>query len=565
LVRLFELFEAMTVAGTIETWRDIIVRMTRLLAGKHPDAPTLLQDTWAMLSELDHGLDAKFELDAIRLQLRALLRTSRPLPSFQAGGVAVTDLGTDRASPRRLICLVGVDDGTLSGERTPTAFNRLAMPHEGHTFRPGDDARLGLFEFILSARETLAIVWDAGSISTHAEGHPAAPVQELQRHLELLVAPTEAKVTAKDDHAAPEWTARRSPSTDRRSKVVPWPPGMPIPPEKNATSAGQIRLRDLTALLTTPHRALMNEVLGVKLIVPGRAPLVREPIEPNHLDKFLLAERLTSLYLQGMTPAHARRIFRAEGHLPYGNAGELVFDDLHHKALALATALADIVDERTTAREQRFPLPLTHARIDFAVGETTVSGALDGLVVDAQRETNPNAGSLRLLWRSGRLRARDEVQLWVEHLALTLSTVRAPTSIFVARSPDRGARLGVYTLPPLPRALAAREMAALVTLHQRHLRAVTHFYPDTGRGFAAAVEHAAARSGSPSLRAAATDWFRPNAYGGDEPSGDSLEPNGAFLTVADRDDSYPFEHEDFRETSLRLFAPIAAWLHHGRR
>ncbi len=564
LIRLFDAFDEMRQPAPMSIWQDRLTALARHLVGAHPEASTYLQDTLGDLEDLPDTGAAALDLSAVRAAVGEALRAPRPLPSFQAGGVRITALAPGRAQPCRVMVLLGLDAGALTSPE-PAAFDRLALAHEEEATPRAAATHVAFFEAILAPRDHLIATWGGPEDAREAPRAPAAPFEALLRELRREV-PEAAWPRQRGAADVPSWTptgASRG-ADEAHDPIRPtWPRGASLPQRAVEGGArGDIDLALMTSLLTTPHRTLLRDVLGFRLVRPEARGSQREPLSPDALDLYTIGERLTHLLLLGVEEARAHRILAAEGRLPPGHAG----DAAHGRALplsrALARAVAERIDEHAGAREHPFPVALARQRVDLGVAGRRVRGTIEGVLPPPPGELG--LPLLRVAWRHGRLRVQDELRLWIEHLALTLALPRAPVSVFFGRSPDRRDGVGFVEFPPLPKALAYRDMAALVALHETHLERVSDFYPDTGRAFARAIARAREEARPVDLRPAEATWYTRNGWR-DEARGDALDPDAIFLTAGARGPGYPFNSMDFRETSLRVFTLLGGFLRHGRR
>jgi len=199
----------------------------------------------------------------------------------------------------------------------------------------------------------------------------------------------------------------------------------------------------------------------------------------------------------------------AQGKLPEGLFGDIVFDDSYKRALKL--------DTRIIRHEAKEKLPPVEVALE--VGAYTVHGQLSSL------------GDRGLFyWRSGKKRSTDVLSMWIKHLCLC------------AQKPVQVPRLSTYVFTDVT--LVFNEVSdpsdhlhQLLELRHRYLLHPQLFYPDASRAFAEASDE------ERGLSAASNAWF--NGYESRQ------EPNAVVWRGMDN----PFD-DDFQQLAKIVFEPI---------
>ncbi len=576
---LLDIFDALDDAPLpVSAWRDRLASLATRLAGRHADTAAWLEPllsvafTWSEAAPSpgpssgsapgssgpssgsapgSPGPERLLTFSAARrLTEDALAAPPRARP-FPAGGITVGPLAPLRARPARVIALVGLDADGLRPPHAPASFDLLSETHP--TARHDDEKRLALVEHVLAASEHLLLF--ATPLAPHPDRPELAAPQALLPILRAL------------DDVAPDWRQRgritRVHPEQRWDFLPPAPAARPAPPSQGAPLGplpNVLPLERLANLLAEPHKHVVRDILGVSL--PDlRSPADRDLLDPDHLDRWQVGERLLGLRLRGVPEATARRLVITEGLLPPGLAGKALFTTAQAEATALATGLLQALEVLTTARER----PAVGAALDtvsvpvrLELAGLRLEGDVTGLLPDT---LGPDAGPLpplRVAWRYGRARVADQIRLWVRHLALTVTLPRAPLSLLAVRGRDRReAAADLFAFPPMPKARALSLLADLVTLARDMYLSPSHLYPVSADAWVRALSRAAEEtSRPPELQTARDSWTGHKSARSDDFPGEAEGAAGLLLTGDARRDDYPFDHKAFRDAALRLFTPL---------
>jgi exodeoxyribonuclease V gamma subunit len=488
----------------------------------------------ALESLAAHAKTARCEvplpLTAVLDEIDALLTERAPARAFASGAATIAALRPGRPLPARVLCLVGMNDGAWPRPSSVPGFDLIANhPRQGDREQRGEE-RYAFLESLLCAGEALVFTYSGRDSRSNVEFPPAAPLAEL---LDTLAAMTgqaahdlvvqhplqpfspayfDGMDTELFSFDADQCGASRA--TRKGRHAPPFlgkaaAPAIPVPEH--------IELAELQRFLAHPVRHHLRQVLGIHLEEREELLEIHEPFVANGYERYRLREAHFAALQAGADADTTLRLLRARGWLPHGIAGALASDAARDEALPLWQAA------RLWAQaEIREPLS-----VDFTDGTITLDGRLDRLCADG-------------LWhlRFGTTRARDLLQLWVEHLLLQ---VVAPHSAGrVGRRSALIAHDGVSVFAPV--ADAANHLADLLALYREGLVVPLAFYPETAWAWLA---------GKSSWR---TVWT------GSPFSTKPGEGQDAYLHLALRDSVDDPLGADFQQLATRIFAPLRAAL-----
>jgi hypothetical protein len=118
-------------------------------------------------------------LSAVRRELDERLAGQTPSWAFLGGRVTFAALRAWRAIPVRVLCLVGMNDGTFPRNPPLPGFDLIAAHPRAGDRSMRDEDRHAFLEALLSAREVLYLSYSGRGIRDNAPLPPAAVVSEL--------------------------------------------------------------------------------------------------------------------------------------------------------------------------------------------------------------------------------------------------------------------------------------------------------------------------------------------------------------------------------------------------
>lgn len=438
--------------------------------------------------------------------------------AFASGRATIAALAPGRPLPARVVCLVGMNEGSWPQAGWPDSFDLLAQKPRPSDIDRRNEERYALLSALLSARDALLVTFTGADPHGHAEFPPAAPVAEIIDAVARLTNQSATALVIR--HPLQPFAAEYCNGRDRRlftyaEECFP-EQGQEgrgfgaVALAKPATAAPQEVERDrLAAALTAPARFFLRDCLGVTLEAGAACIEEHEPFIVAGLDEHRLRTTIAEMQRRGLSNTEAYARARGEGLLPHGIGGKIVFFERESE---IAVLLASV---RAAAGGE------TPSRLPFAVevGGWRVTGAFEGVT---------RAGLIG--WRAGRLRVRDRLCCWLDHLLWQLV---APAE--ASRASAFFALDGRLRFAPLQD--AALHLTYWLDLYRRAQVQPLPFHPET------AWEFALGRSG----------WRR-KFFGSVFEQGE-LERD-PYLALAWRDREEEALGEEFQELARRIYQPL---------
>ncbi|MCU0539720.1 MAG: exodeoxyribonuclease V subunit gamma [Desulfobacterales bacterium] len=537
LERLFNLSERLRVPHRLGEWQDVLKSAAAEFFPEEERGEGGLASVNTLLEELGSfetlaGLTTEVPLDVVRAFLSSRLEAAGAGRGFLSGGVTFCAMLPMRSIPFEVVCLVGMNHDAFPRDDSHFTFDLMGQsPKPGDRSRRNDDKYIFL-ESLMAARRRFYISYVGQSIQDNSPIPPSVVVSDLLDALDRGYGlPPESGIVVRhrlqafsDDYFrsgsglfsfSRENAAACAAARVRRPPPAFFPGPVPLSAAE-AVTWGRPDLRRLSSFFANPCKCLLRDRLDIHLDPPEAVTVDHEPFTLEGRERFEAGSRLLEHRLEGRAPAELFAALKAAGRLPHGSAGEAAFEDLWAEVDRLAHRLEPFLGTGPArALEGRWP-----------VGGVELSARL----------TRIRAGGC-LGFRFGRLRARDVIDLWLEHLVLCMA--QSPGSPAESRMVCND-----YTLRLAPAAESLFLLEELITLYRRGIESPLCFFPEASLAYARGLN----QSEPAALAAARNAWERSVP-----PNGEAHDPY--YRRCFDMED--PFGAA-FAAASRQVFDPILA-------
>ena len=436
---------------------DVLDRFFAARRGSAPEVSRELSTVARLvddfIAECGHaGIDAPVPFDVLRDVLREhAAAATRGVPRL-ADGVTVAGLTVGQALPAKVVCAVGMNDGTFPRRPRAMPFDFLTELFGDNARRIGDrdlrdDDRYLFLEVVLAARRCLLVTYSGRDLQEDKPIPPSLVVSELMEFLDRRLPGAAA------NRAPGRWQTRHPLQPFSRRYFRNEEPALfsySAPMAAAATALGadggapdrfagqldagagtpeaEIELDDLIRFAVSPSRHFARHRLGLHLDVRDDELDDDEPFQFDALQSWQLKSDLADW--DKPSEDRAARLAAAGGLLPPGNMAGIQHRESAGEVAALREALRPYEDH--TARPE----------VDIVVNGTRIVGVVERF----------HGGRNELMWwRIGRIRAKDRIEVWLRLLALTVALdCRLTAYLFGSKNADTSTLTG----PPSERARA---------------------------------------------------------------------------------------------------------------
>ena len=394
------------------------------------------------------------------------------------------------------------------------------------------DDRALFLEALLSARDVFYVSYIGQSMRDNSPLPPSVVVSELNDYVEQRFAIGAEKFVVK--HSLQAFSPRNFGADDKRcfSYSVDNSVAGQIAAENRHEPRAffdqplnepedlwrDVDLEQLVDFFSQPAKFLLRKRLNIELPRDREEIEDREPFALHPLDRYAIEQSLLTEALNGRDLESALAMVRASGTLPPGATGSLLFEEL----CASARMFANAVRHHVSAEKE--PAVTVRARID----QFSLSGSLGNI-----------RGETLVHFRLAKLKAKDFLRVWIEHLARNLSEQK-PAFLY---GKEDDAIVGYEFLPIRN---ASELLADLLTLYWSGLRQPLPLFPRTSWAYAERI--AAGKAGENARYAAGQIWKGNEREG----RGECKDP---YIRLAFRCVNDPLDDE-WEKISRRVFRPI---------
>ena len=444
------------------------------------------------------GADPALSLGDLRRLLLDRSAGAGSRASLPVGSLVVSTLPLRRSVPHRVVCVLGLDEGTVG---PPADGDDLIARHPCVGDRDARaEARQLLLEAVLSAREALVLTCSGIDLRTGADVPEAVAMAELRDAVRASVDPADHEALERQlavrhprqssaepefqtggPHPAGPWSfdgrALAGARGRRRRPAVPRPSdGMlcvdPLPDHPATT----VELADLGRFLGDPVTAFFAQRLGVRFPrdtgdgVDDGLPVTLDPLERYELGDDLLVSRR-----RGLEVSRWRRQVVARGLVLVEPFGGNDLDDVTEEIDRMITAVS-------RARRQFGPQPPRELTIPL-VTPAGRAVALHGVVRGCDAH-----GPVDLAY--SRFKPVHRLRSWLDLLALTVLRPDRDQRALIVRRPPSGTDLSIECFAargddPTERAARAEQaLGTIVDLWWRGMREPLPLFPKTSHPLA---------------------------------------------------------------------------------
>ena len=488
--------EHRTIDGWAETLADVADSLTATAssnAWQRAELTGLLDELVGQATVAQGASGVELGCDDVRSLLADRLKGRPTRANFRTGHLTVCTLVPMRSVPHKVVCLLGLDDGSFPRhvERDGDDITAQA-PRVGDRDPRSEDRQL-LLDAVLAAGDNLVVTYSGRDERSNQHRPPAVPVGELldvadrtmqtvkDRVRDALIvehplqpfdarnyAPGALGLDGPWSHDTVSLAGARAARTadDHRREFLT----APLPPWDEPIS-----LDKLDRFVRHPVRAFLRERLGVSLYDRTRDFEDAIPIDVAGLSEWDVADRMLRARLRGASWAECRAAEMARGALPPGALADALLAHMEAAVEALVAAASEDGAAPPVSIEVEIDLP----------GTLGVTGTVSGVRGDVVHNVTYS-----------RMQPSLRLAAWVRLLALSAARPEHPfEAVTIGRAEKYSRHLVTVSrmgpLGPDPRTrkqVAEEHLGALVDLFELGMREPLPLYCKTSAAYAAARE-----------------------------------------------------------------------------
>ncbi|MFZ1388632.1 MAG: exodeoxyribonuclease V subunit gamma [Thiolinea sp.] len=529
---LFSTSKWATQRATLDDWGARFGTIVEQLFPREAETQTVYKGIDNVLNSAQlAGFTEPVAWSVFKSALRRELEQASQESGFLGQGITFCNLMPMRSVPFRVVALLGMQDGGFPRQDNRLSFDLLASDkkRKGDRSRREEDRYLFL-ESLLSARDYFYISYVGQSIQDNSEVMPSVLVSELLDYLEKRFGLSADELITRHPLQAfslryfqngslftysKDLLALQQHEAEKKIAACFWDnPKLPEPDEP----LRQVSLNELIQFYRNPARVFLQRQFDLRLTEVADELAEREPFVLEAFTDSLISEQALRHLQQGGEAWQVQPVLRAQGLLPHGKPGELLFEQQMEQVQTLL---------------EKLPKPAEQRILDLNLNLGAFS--LQGQVASV------SAAGIQL-YHFGHLGVWQWVSVWIQHLALNLCE----------RPPAWAATTQLYTvdkvwqLTEIPD--AAAELELLLEGYWLGLQQPLPFFPKSAwqmaeKGGGADVQKA--------LKAGQDEWAGNNYH-----TGEGVKPEYRLLYRG----RHPIEEqpEDCLEWAQRVFGRLIA-------
>ncbi|PIE00780.1 MAG: exodeoxyribonuclease V subunit gamma [Thiothrix nivea] len=431
-------------------------------------------DTYQVFQALDNlqqslqqaGFHQHLPWNVFRDALQSQLEQSNQAEGFLGSGITFCTLMPMRSVPFKFVALLGMQDGGFPRQDTRLSFDKLAHSkrRRGDRSRRDEDRYLFL-ESLLSARQQLYISYVGQNVLTNNTIMPSVLVSELLDYLEKRFALQAEQLITRHplqafspryfnpDKEPGLFSYRRELAALHNNNTVhqnipPFSHGQALP--ELAEHQHHITLDQLISFYRRPARYFLTTRFELNLHEQADTLAEREPFAVEAFVDSTISHQILQHLEQHFTADNSEAILRAQGLLPHGKPGQLIFEDYYEQVKQLHAQLPALPE----AESFEFYLHADPLELHSNLSHITPQG--------------------RHLLLFGYHGVWQWLAIWLQHLAMNACTTIPADTVrqTCVYTPEQH-----YHLPPLTNSDARQQLMELMRGYWQGLHQPLPFFP----------------------------------------------------------------------------------------
>lgn len=370
----------------------------------------------------------KISFSQFSLWLNEQILDSEAASAGLGRGIVLSTYIPYRSIPFKFVAILGLNEGVFPRNPARPKFDLIhAFPEPGDRIVKDDDAMLFL-ELLNSAEDFLHLSYIGQDQQNEAEKLPSVFIQQLIDQFPYLKNSGEHFINHKLHGFDPYYyskpysysvkqrdVSKRVHSSNVRNEVF-LPHNLALGDSKADTI---ITVQDIISFFVYPCKYFLSNMLKVHNAYYENELGDREVFKLTGLEKYKLDQLLLDGSLKDVPVGQLQDYAESAGLLPLGIAGKKELSQEWELISELKKASSGFINTEVDIQE-----------ISLNIGESRIAGLIGNIY-----------GKNRVVWRVGKARAVDLIDLWVNHLLLSAGNTSVERSILVSKEGSANIRI----------------------------------------------------------------------------------------------------------------------------
>lgn len=410
---LFEYTKEIEQPRRTKEWAELLSSLLDTFFDISEDEAAEAQGLRAAIKALDRAeYDKKVSKEIIHEYLDEHLCNITSTERFLSKGITFCSMLPMRSIPSGVVCMLGMNNDTYPRKSTERGFDLMVKnPKRGDPSKRDDDLYLFL-EALLSAKHILYISYTGQGIRDNAPMQPCVLVSALMdyinssfttghiftRHGLQAFSPAYFLDSNKElfSYSKQNLVAAQALVNPDKHTFTPVSTEIATPGDESM----ELDVGDLERFFKNPARFLLTQRLGMHISDDLDETEDTEPLEVNALDKYWIKQDVIERSLERKDQEETGRLLRAQGRLPHGAIGSIYMDNIRKETKGFVEKVSEYRAQGTK----------TSTQIDLKIDRFSITGYI-----------RPIDSCHILRYRHAKLKAKDMLGLWIEHLILCAS------------------------------------------------------------------------------------------------------------------------------------------------
>ncbi|HET6527961.1 MAG TPA: exodeoxyribonuclease V subunit gamma [Balneolaceae bacterium] len=539
LHRLFEFYEKVKQPKTLPGWRRFCLNVIINLFPENSQNNRELSQIRNQIDKLrEYASVSNIEMPISFGVIRSFITDTfekQQSGGFRGQGVTFCPTAPLRNISFKVIGMLGMNEGAFPSMKSQPEFDLIHSNPKPGDRSPASDERYLFLETLLSAKQTLLISYVGQSNMQDSHFPPSVVVSELLHFMEDEYEIEAGQLITKHrlqafspryfngqnpklfSYAASQLEISRQLETGKEEMKSFIDQPLPEPEDSKI-----ITVRDLISFFQHPMRYFLQQRLGIYLRETEILTEDCEPFSVGGLEGYQIRQELLNRFLKDMDLESFRDVAYAADALPSGFVGKHSFKEQLDASGLFGIELRNILDKP----------PNAGIDIDLNVNTFHIKGTLNSLFESGQ-----------WLYRFGKLRGKDCIELWIKHVIYLASKPEGYPAITQMITYDDGS-VNQKTMADIENPEVI--LSGILELYKKGICSPLMFFPNTSFAFAEKV----LEKGYEVEKAANGSKYEWENYKSDFKEGDDAYNN---FIMGDKD---PTQDSQFRKHALDFWQPF---------